>query len=98
MLVAKVRGNSVIQRESLARGHVSLTAERGLVAVRGWEEREDVLMSTWVARSSVDPVCIYSDRPRIKHLRNLRFRPQFSKEFDSVSDQGKTPSTPLSIH
>jgi len=34
----------------------------------------------------IDQLCTYSDRSCIKHLRNLRLRPQFSEWFDSVSD------------
>ena len=44
--------------------------------------RADKVRTMWI-----DAICIYSDQPRIKHLRNLRFRPQLPEGIDSVSDR-----------
>ena len=41
-----------------------------------------VIRSTWWLLSWIVAVCIYSYRPAMKHLGNLRFMPQFSEGFD----------------
>jgi hypothetical protein len=38
----------------------------------------------------IDSLCIYSYRTAMKHLRNLRFMPQFSEGFNFLSRSGKT--------
>jgi hypothetical protein len=62
---------------SLARALERLQALSG--ASQNWD-----LSAKWFW---IDQICIYSYRTTMKHLRNLRFIPQFSEGFDFVSER-----------
>jgi hypothetical protein len=45
-----------------------------------------------IKRLWIDQLCIYSDRSRIKHLRNLRFEPLFCEGVIGQDHQASTPT------